>query len=363
LHSKTARADLFDKYSMMEVFELPVGSSAMDTLPDGRIVTLVDADVFLEDAPGARTFSNVGTLPLADIASFGAAFVAVSPDGTRIAVGNNGGASFVDFRVGVFDFPSLTGGWIAADHFVAAWVDHQRLLVAVSDFTNGSSVAMLDAGDVDPANWTFTTVITNIGGASGGVALDGSGNLYTANGFASLGPSGTGDIRVFFSSDWMQVLSGGLALDFEAVGVPVVDILSGSPLVFDGEGNLLVGGGDTAPDDDAVAIIRASAVADALAGMGRVDVNDGLKVRRVDPIADNDFNFFSCETNVALGELYVRDFGSGTVYVYRDPAGVPAVGAWGAVCMSLGLMCIGTVVVQRRTDRAGCFSSAGVEVR
>jgi hypothetical protein len=350
LSATSVRADLFELYSNMEIFEIPAGTSVFDVGADGRIVALVGADVYVEDAAGGRSFLLLGTLPAADIASFGAAFVAVSPDGSRIAVGNNGGASFVDFQVGVFDFSTLTGDWVVANHFVARWMDGNRLILANSDFTNGSAVTVLDTTDANSANWTNTTVLQNIGGAAGGIALDGAGNLYTANGFSSIGPSGTGAVKMFAAADWTAALSGGMAVDFEADGVLVVDVLSGSPLAFDVEGNLLVGGGDAAPDDDAIAIVRASALADAIAGMGAVDVNDPLAVRLIDPIPANDFNFFSCEANRVLGEFYVRDFGAGTVYVYRDPSGVPAMGEWGMAWMSLSLLSAGTVIMRRQAE-------------
>lgn len=344
-----ARADLFETYANVEVFELPAGTSVFNVVSDGRIVALVGGDVYIEDTAGGRSFSLVGTLPSADIPFFGAAFMAVSPDGSRVAVGNNGGASFVDFQVGVFDIVTLAGDWVAANHFLGRWMDNERLFLVAGGSSNVSSVTVLDTTDSDPANWTITTVIENIGGASGGIALDGAGNLFTANGFSTTGPSGTGAVKAFAAADWMAALSGGGAVDFENGGVLIVDILSGNPLAFDVEGNLLVGGGDSAPDDDAIAIVRASAVADALAAVGPVNVNDPLAVRRVDPILDNDFNFFECETNLVLGEFYVRDFGAGTVFVYRDLADVPAMGEWGAVWMSLGLMSAATVVMRRRT--------------
>ncbi len=347
------RADLFQSYSNMEVFELPVGTSVFDVGADGRIIALVGADVYIENVAGGRSFLLYGTLPGADIASFGAAFIAVSPDGTRISVGNNGGASFGDFQVGVFDFSTLTGDWVAADHFVGLWMDGSRLIIAASDFVNGSTVTVLDAFDADSANWTNTTVVENIGGAAGGIALDGAGNLFAGNGFSSSGPSGTGAVKIFLADDWTAALSGGAVVDFEIGGVLVVDLLSASPLAFDVEGNLLVGGGDAAPDDDSVAIVRAGALSDAVAGMSAVDVNDPLAVRRVDPIAANDFNFYSCGANLVLGEFYVRDFGASTVYVYRDSSGVPALGEWGMVCMSLSLLSAGTVIVRRSAGQFG----------
>ena len=80
-------------------------------------------------------------------------------------------------------------------------------------------------------------------------------------------------------------MSGGPALDFEAGGTLIVDILSASPLAFDREGNLLVGGGDfsSSTDLDFVAVVGASVVNGALLGMGPADPSDPTEVRRLDP--------------------------------------------------------------------------------
>ena len=73
------------------------------------MLTIVNDELFVEDAVGSRVFVSLGVLPGADIPFFGAAFVAVSPDQTQVAVGDNGTSTFVDFSVGVFDLGTLTG--------------------------------------------------------------------------------------------------------------------------------------------------------------------------------------------------------------------------------------------------------------
>ena len=89
-----ARAEAFNGYALQARIVLPDGAGPFDVLGDGRLVTLVGADVYLETSVGSRSFSLHGTLPDADLPSFGAAFLRVSPDGGKIAIGNNGGASF-----------------------------------------------------------------------------------------------------------------------------------------------------------------------------------------------------------------------------------------------------------------------------
>jgi hypothetical protein len=343
-----ARADLFEGYQPAGSFSLPAGTDVYDALPDGRLITLVGDQVHRETGVGSRTFVVMGALPAADLPFFGAAFLRVSPGGTKIAVGNNGGASFGDFRVGVFDAVTLSGTWFAAGHFDAEWADETRLAITTGDFVNPSVVTMLDVSSPDPQNPANTVVIENIGGASAGIAFDAAGNLFTGNGFTASGPSGTGACRAFTASAWTAVHSGGTPLDFEADGLNVVDVLSASPLGFDGEGNLYVGGGDVDPDADFVALVRAGAVAVALSGGGPANPDDPAQVRRLDPIPADDFNFFSANHNPVTGELYVRDFEDDTVYIYRDPAGIPTVSEWGVTALALSLASAGTVGARRR---------------
>lgn len=280
------------------------------------MILLIDDEVWIEDETAFRTFSLHGILDGADIPSFGAAFIRVSPDGTKIAIGNNGGSGFVDFKIGILDFVTLSGTWFVANHFGASWIDNSDLIIAASDFTNGSSVTVLDTTSADPNDPTNITVLQNIGGASGGIAIDAAGRLFAGNGFTSFGPSDSGTIKAFDNAVWTAALAGGPVPNFEEDGTFIIDILGASPIGFDLEGNMFVGGGGTAPDSDSIALVRASAIADTLAGMGSIDTFDPVNVRRLDPISANDFNFFSAEYNPVTGELYVRDFGDTTIYVY-----------------------------------------------
>lgn len=342
-----ARADAFEAYQSTGSFTVPSGDGPYDVLADGRVIALDGDTVYLETALRSRTFAVHGTLAGADIPSFGAAFIRVSPDGTKIAVGNNGGNTS-GFQVGVVDFNTLTGVWFDANHFVAEWIDNTNLAIAASDFFNGSSVTVLDTTSADATNPTNTTIVANVGGASGGIAFDSAGNLFVGNGFSSIGPSGTGTIKAFTQAAWMAALSGGSAVDFENEGTLIVQVLGASPLRFDVEGNLLAGGGGAAPENDAVALVRASAIADALSAMGAIDETDPTLVRRFDPIPSNDFNFYSVGYNAAGGEFYVRDFASTQLHVYRDVTGIPTVSQWGLMSMSLLLMTLGTLVARRR---------------
>jgi len=323
--ARVASAQRFPGYRYAYSFTLPTGAGPFDILNDGRVITLVGAKVYVETRPGSHGFTQTRTLPAADFPSFGAAFIRVSPDETQIAVGNNGGTSFSHYQVGVFDVDSLMGAWLAANHLDAEWIDNAHIALTAGDFGSPSAVTVLDTASPNPLSPTNITIIDNIGGASGGIAFDSAGNLYTGNGFQTSGPSGTGAVKAFPHAAWTAALKGGPPLDFEEGGVLVVDVLSASPLAFDRQGDLLVGGGDfsSSTDTDFVALVRASAVANALSGMGPVDSSNPDQVRRLDPDAANDFNYFSVNYDSTLGRLYVRDSGSATVHTYMDVSTIP----------------------------------------
>lgn len=344
------RGEAFQSYQYIGTFSVPASSSMFDALPDGRVVALSGADVYLESAPASGSFSLHGTLPDADLPSFGAAFLRVSSDGTKLAVGNNGGATFGNYRVGVFAVASLTGVWHSALHYDAAWVDNSRLAVTAGVFGDPSYVSVLDTTSPNPNSPDNRTVISGIGGASGGIALDAQGNIFTGNGFVGAGPSDTGVIKAFLDSSWEAAYTGGTPINFETQGMFIVDVLSASPMAFDGEGNLLVGGGDFSlpAETDHVALIRASAIAGALGGGGPVNANDPTQVRRLDPDAPNDFNFYYASTSPSMGRVYAKDLSESTVHVYLDITNMPAASTWGMINFALLVSIAGSLALHRR---------------
>lgn len=344
------RGDAFSRYYKIGSFSLPTGAVMFDSLPDGRMITLSGATVYLETAPASCVFASAGDLPDANISPSGPAFLRVSPDGTRIAVGNNGGANFATFRVGVFDLDTLDGQWFHAEHFEAAWVDDSRLALTAGGPV--SRVTILNTNS-DPLNPDNRTVISGMGGYSGGVGIDSLGNLYAGNGFKDEGPSDTGTIKAFTPALWEAAYQGSPSLQFESQGTLITDLLSATPLIFDHEGNLLVGGSDPfeAGESGHIAVIRAAVLLAALGGGGPINENDPTKVRRLDPEPQIEFEFYNVVVNRPLGRAYARDFPpTSPVQVFLDTSTVPAASTWGIIYLALLVSIAGSLVLRRQIE-------------
>jgi len=311
-------------YQLVGQYDLPT-AGPFDVLPDGRVMMLDGTDVVVQDALNASSFSTVGSIP-AGLVPTTPSFFSVSPDGSRIGIGDN--VFGAGAQVLLLESSALsTGGaspvsTVASPNFEAHWADNDTLYVTGSD---GGSVV----NEIDAPTASARTVIDGVGGASGGVTTDGT-YLYTANGFAGSGPSGTGEVKAFTLAD---VAGAATPIDFEANGVSVVDDLSGNSLGFDSEGNFLIGGGDyfgASGDFGYFAVYDDAALAGALAGGGIMPRSERLTFT---PRLSTDS--YSAQLNETTGELLVTYFDNTTftpgttVYRYQ----VPTPGAAGALAL------------------------------
>ena len=314
-----ARADLINLYDEFpeRAFNFPTspapenrGPTVFENLADGRLIAvstlLANPDdfvgtpeLYVESDVGTRDFLYVGDLQLdtgASWSAFGGAFLEVSPDGSRIAIGDN---DFSSPRIGVVDTADLLDvsawagnpiDWYPVPHFAANWWDNQHLVISTAAAA-GSAVTFLDTTSSTAAP-TNPTVISNIAGASAGVSFDADGNLYTGNGFEDTTPGGsaTGAIKRFDAADWAAALVGATTIDFETEGTDIDTILSAGGLDFDAEGNMIVGGGD-------------------LFGSGQSDflsvvlINDAANEYRTFDPADATTSFYSIVYNEFTGEI------------------------------------------------------------
>lgn len=234
-------------YALVGSFPLPRSSSFVpadpfDVLPDGRIVQMRGEDLWLQTAVNAGTYARVGSLPAGAVSAIGPSFIKVSPDGSRLAVGDNNftPASQV---VHVLDLASLDplapttpSVSVPALNFDGHWTSNGSLVVTGGDFFVGSSVVTrIDLGLAPAA----TVVIDGIGSGSGGITTIGS-TLYVGVGFG-FGATPSGQVRSF---DLASIATSTAATSFTSAPV-LTQTLSAFPLRADGLGNLLIGGGDS----------------------------------------------------------------------------------------------------------------------
>lgn len=292
---------------------------AGDALPDGRMLVVTGLSVMRETGVGTGMFETVAVL---DSAAMGGAtdpaFLRVSPDGMSIAVGGGFNRPVAVFAADVLPssgapvpLTPAVARYYNVPHFDAAWADGSRLALTAGEFGSPAYVSLLDTTS-DPAAPSNRTILWNIRGSSAGIAFDSAGRLYTGNGFdIEPGGSETGTIRAF---DWSITVDGTSPADFETAGVLIGEVLSASAMLFDREGNLIVGGGDFSSGDTGyLGVLSAAAIAAALAGQGAIDPDDPAALRRLTPTSDP-FAFYGSAYNGVTGELFARvtDFVSGT---------------------------------------------------
>lgn len=345
-----------DNFVLQRSITLPGAKGGpLGVFPDGRLATVTaDKKGYIETTPGSGSFNEITELKDADFSAFSPAFVAVSPDGSTVAVGNGGGAGFSNFQIGLLDVATLNVTWYNLNHFYATWIDSRYLVLTSGVFNQPSKVVVWDTQNPTTSAASPLVLVDGIGGASAGLALDRFGNLLTGNGFKSQngGPSETGAVHVFRANDWRSVLNGtrNTALNFETEGTPVITALSANGLAFDQRGNFWVGGGSTFganPVNDFVAVVDASAYENILNGQASAitSVDDNARVTKLDPDPATDKQIFSNRFVSIRNEMYVRDTGKATAFVYRSQASqatpAPVLPPYAFVAMGLGLLALG----------------------
>jgi len=259
-------------------------------LADGRLIAATGNSFYVETSVGSGLFDLAATFDATISDGSDPSFLSVSADGSTVALGAGFGRPVVTFDSALLDGSSVISTSNASvfnvDHFAAAWADDTTLVV-----TNSSGVESIDTVTGDT-----TLLINDFDGASAGIAFDSAGALYTANGF-DLAPGGTntGEIRAFDPSEWADAPAS-----FQNDGTFIAEILSGSPLHFDGAGNLIVAGGDGADSGY----------------VGVYDIDAG-ELAPYDPEGSGTA-FYSAFVNHATGELVVQN--GSDWYVYAVPA-------------------------------------------
>jgi hypothetical protein len=313
---------------------------AFDVLSDGRLIGMSGNAVLIETAPQSSQFSEAGFFDPGLISEFGASFLTVSPDGTRFVVGdgNFGGAHVFEVAINDLNGGSISHRSFVHENFAAAWYDHNRLAITAAD----PNTFLGEVSVLDLSNGQSTRVL-ELDGASGGLAFDHQGNLFTGNGFDVLpGGSETGDIRAFLAADIAEVLNGQRGvLEFASAGQFIGQLLSASGMAFDANGNLFIGGGDfNRGEFDYFAIADELAVQRAIDGLGSLDGSD---LFTADPDGEP-FSFYGAMFNDITGEWLVASGSSVTLYRYAE---IPAPGT--CLVLTLGIGFVGTRRARERS--------------
>ena len=299
-------------YSLVGSYTLPSGGGAMDVLPNGQLVVVQsDGTVLVQSSLNGSSYLPLGSVGSAifdgTFGNYGASFVSVSPDGSRMAIGDNGAFDRVHFVEIAALEPMLTTptSSVEAPNFDGAWADDSTMFI--SGFRATAGVWRVNADALNA-----TQVLHNSSGGAGGVAVH-DGRVYTGDGFnTSGGGDPTGNVRAF---DIGGLSAAASSVAFET-GTLVADALSASPVRFDALGNLLLGGGDFfagSNDFGYGAVVDQESILAALAG-GPV-APDAAELR-LSPAGG--FAFYGIEFNAFTNELLVM--ADGVAYRYAVPA-------------------------------------------
>lgn len=311
-HTPAAHADIGIAYELVGSFTLPSG--AFDLLPDGRLLA-IDAlgTVSVQTAPNASTFTPVGSIGPVNSSSFAPSFIALSPSGQSLAVGNNEFSSVS--AVLFFDAPAaLTGSAapfasITTPGFTGTWADEDTLYVSGAE---SSTFATL-VNRLDLPAGTSTTVIAPAGAFSGAVAAAG-GSFY----------AGAGDTGSVYAFDLPTLASAVSAVSIDSGALTATHASAGS-IDFDPSGNIIVAGGSF--DFTTGSITGSAAVIDPLTQERLILTPAGANT------------FYGSYFNDATNQLVVT--ADGTAYVYNVPAP--------ATALALGLL---TLPRRSRKSRA-----------
>lgn len=306
-------------------------SQHMNLTPDGRII-VVDSSgtISLETESGSGEFQTLGQLPDGDISSFGASFIAVSPNSELLAVGNNGGLNFDNPQVGVFDLNNVQEGrWLDGLNFSGVWWDNQYLLITAGSFGEPSQVVVLDTQSPLASAPSRTPIVSGIGGASAGIMLDVQDNLWTGNGYATSGPSKAGAVHRIDRQAWQAAFNAERdPVNFETQATPVARALSASSIAIDARGNLWVGGAVTfgaEQETGFAALFLADKVRAVIAGeRAPLDSRNEADLIKVDTDPDIPGQSYNVYASLDGRDILLRESSTPKVYVASPAPGTPA---------------------------------------
>ncbi|WP_437594109.1 dockerin type I domain-containing protein [Sorangium sp. So ce1000] len=296
LLSPSAFADAFDEYAgnTSYTFDLPTvtdgWSVALDGFPttaqqqdvegyalDGRLLVANDQTLYLQKNYGSSVFVPVATV---SDGPMDPSFLAISPDGSTIALGVGYGAPLLVFPSSILSISSppdlLNNGHVIelnVDYYDGAWYGDDALVINGGYSGPGGYTSGVYALDLTASPIVEIPLITSIPGASGGIAVDSGGNLVTGIGYQT-SPNRTGELRIWAADDIQDAIDGTAGPYAYGGGEGTLlasNVLNAAALGFDEDDSLHVGGGDAfgvggASENGYAALIRGSVVAGVLAG-------------------------------------------------------------------------------------------------
>lgn len=241
----------------------------------GRILAASGRTLFLQERFGTSDFFPVATTS----ESMDPSFIAISPDGSQIAVGVGyfqpiylASASLLSRSAppNISAHPEVRA--FEANYYDAIWRDSRYLLLNAGWFS-GSAILILDTQADPPAEPVL--LLEGIPGASAGLAIDHDGNVITGIGWDPDGAR-TGELAILPAAFVEAAIADEQpAVYGEETIVLAHNVLSAANLAVDLEGNLFVAGGnyvDGVEDQlGFAAVIDAEVIARVLAGGAPLD--------------------------------------------------------------------------------------------
>ena len=121
-------------YSLVGQYSVASGLAGVDVLPDGRLVGVrADGALLAQTAPNSSSWAQIGAIDASLLNPFGPSFLAVTPDGTRIAIGDGNfgaGASVLLLDAASLDPMSVTAASVIdLPNYAGRWSDNDTLFV------------------------------------------------------------------------------------------------------------------------------------------------------------------------------------------------------------------------------------------
>lgn len=225
--------------TLTTTYTLP--NATFDLRPDGTLLGITPDGVVLQqdEINGSTFFASGTTIGQVNAGGFAPSFLAISPDGASVAVGNN--EFNASNAVTIYPASELTGigiptptATINTPNFKADWADNSTLFVSGADSSTFNPII----NRIDTTTASAETVISPAGVFSGGVHAEGDTLL--------VGDGNSGDIRAFDLASLAApavgfntgdlVTSSTSASDIDTLG----DLLLIAGQTFGGEGSAFV---------------------------------------------------------------------------------------------------------------------------